>query len=124
VVDDEEINLKLFVIMLERLGYNPDMATDGKDALAKIKGRKYDIVLMDVQMPSLSGWDVTKEIRAMEKAGAIEHPLWVVALTAHAMKESRDRSSDAGMNDFLSKPLNEEYLAASLKKAFEMRKRT
>ncbi|MFY8150126.1 MAG: response regulator [Prochlorococcaceae cyanobacterium] len=102
VVDDIPVNQKLVIRMLERLGYEPDVATNGLDALEAIERHRYDVVLMDVQMPELDGLEATRRLRARH-----DLPLqpWVIAMTAHAREEDRQACLDAGMNDYLSKPM-------------------
>ena len=88
-----------------------DLACDGEEVLAKIADRDYDVILMDCHMPRLDGYAATKEIRLRE--GKLRHTA-IVALTASAMKEDRELAMLAGMDDFLSKPVRKDELAAKL----------
>ncbi|MFT3923913.1 MAG: ATP-binding protein [Myxococcales bacterium] len=103
VVEDNEINRFVAVEQLQDLGYEVDVASDGREALAKVAQRAYLAVLMDCQMPEMDGYTATREIRKRE-AGTGRHQL-IIALTAHAMASERQRVAAAGMDDYLSKPL-------------------
>ncbi len=102
--DDHPVNQLFIRKLLERLGFaNIDLAENGKEALDMIKKNKYDIVLMDCQMPEIDGYQATTMLREMEKNTA-EH-LPVIALTANAMIGDREKCLKAGMDDYLSKPI-------------------
>ncbi len=102
VAEDNDVNQRLVRLMLARLGHQADLAGDGRAVLAAVQQRRYDVIFMDVQMPELDGLEATRRIRADMPADA--QPL-IVALTANAMAEDRARCLAAGMNDYLSKPL-------------------
>ncbi len=102
LAEDNAVNQLIFQKMLLRLGYQVIVANHGREALAALKESQIDLVLMDCQMPELDGYQATREIRAW---GGIYAGLPVIALTASAMEEDRQNCFDAGMNDFLSKPL-------------------
>ncbi|WOD41510.1 ATP-binding protein [Nodosilinea sp. E11] len=109
VVDDLLVNQKVATKMLQCLGYAPDCAVDGITAIDLIQQNPYDLVLMDVEMPGMDGYETTELIRKLPSATA-ERP-WIVAMTAHANQEHRRLSLQSGMNDFLGKPV----LLAALK---------
>ena len=113
VVDDNEINRIVAVELVTELGYRADTACDGREAVEKVKNGKYHVVLMDCQMPEVDGFQATAMIRALpgEKA---KTP--IIALTAHAMVDDRDRVMRAGMDDYASKPVRGRVLAALLKR--------
>jgi signal transduction histidine kinase/CheY-like chemotaxis protein len=116
VAEDNEINALLARSLLTKLGHRPTVATDGDAAVdawlsARASGEPYDLVLMDVHMPGSDGIDATRRIRAAE-AGQARTP--IVALTANAFAEDRESCIAAGMDDFLTKPLDRERLAAAL----------
>ena len=98
--------------MLERFGFEADVASNGLEALEAFSRRSYDLILMDVQMPEMDGIAATAELRLRYP----EHRPWIVALTASAMKGDRDKCLAAGMDDFLSKPLRLEDLEAVLRR--------
>ena len=102
LAEDNELNRTLAVATLERFGYVPDLAEDGHEVLQKVAETEYDLVLMDVQMPGLDGLEATRRIRAERPVA--EGPR-IVAMTANAMREDRERCLQAGMDDHLGKPL-------------------
>lgn len=116
VVEDNPVNQKVVMAVLRKQGYDIELAGDGKQALAKLeKGAKFDLVLMDVQMPCLDGLEATRQIRKDERWKALP----IVAMTAHAMVGDKERCLEAGMTGYMSKPVHasdlialvEEYLA-------------
>ena len=105
VAEDNVVNQKVALRLLARLGHTADVVADGAEAVAAVReragrGRPYDVVLMDVQMPVLDGLDATGQVRASD----LPQP-WVVALTANAMRGDRERCLDAGCDDYLTKPV-------------------
>ncbi len=108
LVEDNPVNRKLMLRMLSLLGYAADHAVDGEACLLRCEERPYDVILMDVQLPGMDGIEATKRLRARKFPGQI------VALTAHAMPEDRERCLGAGMNDYLTKPLQMERLRETL----------
>jgi CheY-like chemotaxis protein len=104
VVEDNAVNLRLITALLKSLGYSPATAVDGGEALTRLAAEPFDLVLMDVQMPVLDGYAATQRLRA-GAAGDLNRHTRVVALTANASNEDRDACLAAGMNDFLSKPI-------------------
>ncbi len=111
VVDDSAVNRRLCELLLRRLGYEPEAAVDGLEALDRQRHLDPELILMDVQMPRLDGLEATRRIRAV--TGRSQRP-WIVATTAFSSAEDRDAALQAGMNAFLAKPLKEEALKASL----------
>jgi PAS domain S-box-containing protein len=114
VVEDNVINQKVVVRMLERQGYRADVATNGAEALAALARTRYDLVLMDCHMPELDGFETTRTIRATEGIGGRRLP--IIALTADAMPGDRERCLAAGMDDYLPKPLKLADLSAMLER--------
>ena len=109
------MNLRLVTAMLKALGYTPATAGDGAEALVMLAGQPFDLVLIDVQMPVLDGFGATRQLRA-GAAGEINRRTRVVALTANAASEDRDACLAAGMDDFLSKPIQRVPLLEMLAK--------
>lgn len=109
LAEDNIINQKVAMRMLERLGYHADIAANGEEVLQALKDRPYDIVLMDVQMPEMDGLDATRCIRSTPG----RQP-YIIAMTAHAMKGDREVCLEAGMNDYVSKPVRIEELQAAI----------
>ena len=113
LVEDNPVNQKTAYILLKKLGYDVDLAENGRQAIAKVMENLYDIVFMDVQMPEMDGLEAVRRIRHLE--GDICHTP-IVAMTAHAMAGDREKCIEAGMDDYLSKPIDREALAAVLQK--------
>jgi len=111
VVEDGAVNQAVAAAQLEALGYEVDVVDNGFEALDRVARQHYDAVLMDCQMPGMDGYETTRELRRRE--GGDRHTL-VIALTANAMTEDRDRCLAAGMDEYLSKPLRLHALAAIL----------
>jgi len=106
LVEDNAINQRLACALLAKEGHAVSTAENGMLALEKIAEEAFDLVLMDVQMPVMDGFEATRHIRAMEQADSVAHPhLIVVAMTANAFPEDRAHCLDVGMDDYLSKPL-------------------
>ena len=112
VAEDNLINQKLATYMLTNLGHKVVIAANGQDALDKFRAGNFDVILMDVQMPVMDGFEATQLIRAVEKESGKRTP--IVALTAHAMKGDRERCLEAGMDDYISKPINNKELTDAL----------
>lgn len=102
VVDDNPVNQKVALKMLEKLGYRVDVAGNGMEALAAVCRHQYPLVFMDCQMPELDGLETTRLIRSQEQAGT---HLPIIAMTANAMEGDREKCLKAGMDDFISKPI-------------------
>jgi two-component system sensor histidine kinase/response regulator len=111
VAEDNEVNQKVAVRILERLGYRVEVADNGEEALRACERQHYDAVLMDGQMPGMDGYEATRRIRQLE-ADARHTP--IIAMTASAMKGDRERCLAAGMDDYVSKPVTPETLEAVL----------
>ncbi len=108
LVEDNEINQEIIIDLLESSGINIDTANDGFEAVKKFEHNSYELILMDIQMPVLDGYEATKEIRKTDK----EIP--IIALTANAMKEDSEKTKQAGMNRHLNKPIEVEQLFLTL----------
>ncbi len=115
LVEDNPVNQKVALRLLERLGYVADAVGNGLEALHTLDQRKYDLVLMDIQMPEMDGLTATREIR--QRYPAHRQPR-VVALTANAVEGDRERCLDAGMDDYLSKPVKLEGIQQLILKYF------
>ncbi len=114
--EDNIVNQKLAVGILQKLGHRVTVAGDGKEALDILQDKEFDLVLMDVQMPELDGLAATREIRRRESGTS--NRVSVVAMTAHAMKGDRENCLDAGMDDYLSKPIRLKEMANKLAELF------
>ena len=118
LAEDHPFNRKVVVTLMERAGYLIDSVVDGPATLAAWRGGDYDLILMDVQMPGMDGLDVTRAIRAHEVAQHTGH-IPIIGVTAHAMKEDRQKCLDAGMDDYVVKPINREQLLAAIQRQLE-----
>jgi CheY-like chemotaxis protein len=108
LAEDNLINQKVAVRLLERMGYRPDLASNGIEALEAVHRQTYDVILMDVQMPEMDGIEAARRIVQAEK-----HPR-LIALTANVLESDRVECMAAGMDDFLEKPLDLVHLERAL----------
>ena len=115
LAEDNPVNRKLALRLLERMGYAADVALNGREALEAAEGGAYDLVLMDVQMPEMDGLEATRQIRARRPDGMPR----IVAMTANALSEDREACLAAGMDDYMSKPIRVDELAAALQRSSE-----
>ena len=115
LVEDNPVNQLVATGMLKALMLNCDTANNGLEALSKINDRPtpYDVILMDIQMPEMDGFQTTRKIRE-GYAGALHSNTTIIAMTANAMKGDKDKCLDAGMNEYLAKPINLEALKSTL----------
>ncbi|MEE4377451.1 MAG: PAS domain-containing protein [Candidatus Competibacteraceae bacterium] len=110
IAEDNPINQQVIQMMLQRLGYSPDMVSDGQETLDACQRRSYDMVLMDVQMPRMDGLNATRHLR-----NSSEQQPWIIGLSANAFDQDRAVAFAAGMNDYLAKPLRIEQLVEALR---------
>jgi two-component system sensor histidine kinase/response regulator len=116
VVEDNVVNQKVAVRLLENLGYKADVAASGLEAIDALRLLPYDMVLMDCHMPEMDGFDATRRIRELETRGDSNRHIPIIALTANAMEEDRERCLRAGMDDYISKPVSVDQLIRTLAK--------
>jgi signal transduction histidine kinase/DNA-binding response OmpR family regulator len=114
VVEDNLVNQKVATAMLRRAGYEFEVAATGAEGLEMASERDYDAILMDCQMPVMDGFEATRKLRAWEADKGRHTP--IIAMTANAMKQDPERCREAGMDDYLSKPVKPELLAEALKR--------
>ena len=113
LVEDNPINQLLALEMLSKAGYQADTANDGLEAVERVRDGGYDLILMDMQMPRLDGLEATRQIRAMP---GLRQPV-IVAMTANAFREDQEACREAGMNDFISKPIAYDRFVGTLRRA-------
>ncbi len=117
LAEDNSINQKLAVAILQKAGYAVDVVDDGQQAFEKTISGGYNAILMDVQMPELDGFESTRKIRDWESLQGLHIP--IIAMTAHAMKGDRERCLDAGMDDYVTKPIESRVLYSVLSRWLE-----
>ncbi|MGM3306407.1 MASE1 domain-containing protein [Anabaena sp. WFMT] len=112
LAEDNKVNQKVALLYLKNLGYSADIANNGVEVLEVLEKKSYDVILMDMQMPEMDGITATRMIRQSSKPQP-----WIIAITANALEEDRDACFNAGMNDFITKPILAEELTAAIKKS-------
>ena len=110
LVEDNEMNRDMLSRRLARKGFTVDLAVDGAEGIAKAAGGGYDLVLMDMSLPEIDGWEATRRIRATDGGRTVP----IIALTAHAMQGDREKALDAGCNDYDTKPVELDRLLAKM----------
>ncbi|MBK1708960.1 hypothetical protein CKO17_07660 [Marichromatium gracile] len=115
LADDNLTNQQVALGILGHLGFDADCVSDGRQVLEALAARHYDLLLLDVQMPLLDGLETTRHIRDPAQ-GLLNRDIPIIAMTAHALEEDRERCLQAGMNDYLAKPIDRKALAAALER--------
>lgn len=113
LAEDNMVNRKLALALLGKLGYRTGVAVDGAEALEQYNTGTYDIILLDVQMPKMTGYEVARAIRRHETETGKHIP--IIAMTAHVMEGDKERCLEAGMDDYITKPINPKILATTLR---------
>jgi two-component system sensor histidine kinase/response regulator len=112
VVEDNLVNQKLAVAMLEKMGHRVTLANHGLEAMAKWSTASFDLIFMDVQMPEMDGFETTRQIRRQELTRGTHIP--IIAMTANAMDGDRELCIASGMDDYVSKPVSRQSLAEAI----------
>jgi two-component system cell cycle response regulator DivK len=112
LVEDNPHNRKIFSGMLAHAGFRVVEAEDGYQALEKVKAEKPDLILMDLSIPGVDGWEVTRRLKSLEHSKAIP----IIALTAHAMRGDEERALQAGCDGYLAKPISPKKVVEEVKK--------
>lgn len=113
LAEDNRVNQKVLLRLLKRLGYEADVANNGREAVELVRRRAYDVVLMDIQMPEMDGLEATRCI--FEEWSPDERP-HVIAVTANAMQENEEACRELGMSDFITKPVSLEAIVLALRR--------
>ena len=113
LAEDNLTNQMVAQAILKKLGFQSDIATNGAEALNALENTRYDLVLMDMQMPEMDGLEATRRIRDIQSS-VFNHNIPIIAMTANAMKEDREHCLEAGMNDYVSKPIKPQALSEML----------
>lgn len=116
--EDNPVNQRITQAILQKMGISCDLAGDGKKAFEMFKKNRYDLILMDMQMPELDGISSTLKIREYEKNKGAEKPVFIVAVTANNFSEDKQKCFDAGMNDFITKPFKIAQIRKIIENAF------
>ena len=117
LIEDNEMNRDMLARRLERRGYQVVLAPDGKEGLTAARSEKPDLILMDLSLPEMDGWETTRRLRS---DGALRH-IPVIAITAHAMPGEREKALEAGCNDYATKPVDFPALVAQIDAALPRR---
>jgi PAS domain S-box-containing protein len=114
LAEDNAVNRKVALSLLEKIGYSADAVADGDEAVRAVQQSRYDLILMDCQMPRVDGYEATRRIREWEASQGRRH--FIIALTANSLSGDRDKCLSAGMDDYASKPIRRDELAAVLER--------
>ena len=117
MAEDNPINQRVGKLILQRAGFDIDLVGDGNEALEAHRSNPYDLILMDCQMPTMDGFEASRQIRSLDQPQPV-----IVAVTANALVGERERCLEAGMDDYLSKPFQAEQLVALVKKWVAIRR--
>jgi osomolarity two-component system sensor histidine kinase NIK1 len=110
------MNQKVVMFNLKKLECEITAVSNGKDALETFKNNKYDIVLMDIMLPEMNGYEITIEIRKIEQINQVANPVTIIALTANTYENDKEKCLSVGMNDYLSKPFSAQQLINTIQK--------
>jgi len=115
LVEDNIVNQRVALRILEKLGFSAEAKANGAEAVDALASTAYDLVFMDVQMPVMDGYEATAQIRDPASA-VLDHDIPIIAMTAHSMQGDRDRCIEAGMNDYIAKPITPKTLGEIVQK--------
>ena len=112
LAEDNQVNQKVALLMLNKLGYKADVVSNGREAVQALQRKPYDVILMDVQMPEMDGLEATRAILEMN----LEKRPRILAMTAYALEGDKERCLNAGMDGYISKPVQIEELRSALER--------
>lgn len=116
LVEDNLMNQKVVMFNLKKLDCEITPVSNGREALETFKNNKFDIVLMDIMLPEMNGYEITIEIRKLEELNAVTNPVIIIALTANTYENDKEKCLSLGMNDYLSKPFSAQQLIDAIEK--------
>lgn len=116
LVEDNLMNQKVVMFNLKKLNCEITPVSNGREALEIFKNNKFDIVLMDIMLPEMNGYEITIEIRKLEELNAVTNPVTIIALTANTYENDKEKCLSIGMNDYLSKPFSAQQLIDAIEK--------
>ena len=115
LVEDNLLNQKVVIFNLKKYNYNVTAVTNGLEAIEQVKEHAYDLVLMDIMLPEMDGYEITAAIREYETSNAIENPVPIIAITANTLDNDREKCFNVGMNEYLSKPFTAAQLIEKIR---------
>ena len=115
LVEDNILNQKVVTFNLKKHNYNVTAVINGPDAIDAFKNNSFDIILMDLMLPGMDGYDITVAIRELEKESGIEKPVPIIAITANTLDNDKEKCFEVGMNEYLSKPFTADQLIEKIK---------
>lgn len=110
LVEDNLLNQKVVTFNLKKYSYNVTAVSNGPDAIKAVADQTFDLILMDLMLPEMDGYEITTEIRKMEKVKGTDNPVPIIAITANTLDNDREKCFEVGMNEYLSKPFTAEQL--------------
>jgi osomolarity two-component system sensor histidine kinase NIK1 len=115
LVEDNLLNQKVIMFNLKKFKYNVVAVANGFDAIETFKNQTFDLVLMDLMLPEMNGYEITEAFRKQEKEQGIENEVPIIAITANTLDNDRQKCFDVGMNEYLSKPFTAEQLVEKIR---------
>lgn len=116
LVEDNLMNQKVVMFNLKKLNCDITPVSNGKEALEIFKNNSYDLILMDIMLPEMNGYEITTEIRKFEKLNEVKNPVTIIALTANTYENDKEKCFSVGMNEYLSKPFSAQQLIKTIEK--------
>lgn len=116
LVEDNLMNQKVVMFNLKKLNCDITPVTNGKEALENFKNNSYDLILMDIMLPEMNGYEITIQIRKFEKLMEVKKPVTIIALTANTYENDKEKCLSVGMDDYISKPFSAQQLIKAIEK--------
>ncbi len=116
LVEDNLMNQKVVMFNLKKLNCDIVPVINGREALENFKNNSYDLILMDIMLPEMNGYEITTEIRKFEKLNNVKNPVVIIALTANTYENDKEKCLNVGMNEYLSKPFSALQLISTIQK--------